>query len=402
MKPVEEEEEEEEEFEDEIILRRLFKEAEMDRAAKREEERQKRELRETELRRALVEKKPEGETGQERVRSRKFKAPPTPTYSNTFCVPEDSDTDSDSSEEENLDVVKSQEATDEKGEDSDGEPLWIPRGYKALDKDGRCKAGTEFDLPAWLNIDSVEEVDRLARVSNQRNMGLYAESTSSTFSTDRRYLPVISARVPKYSDRWPTKENIAHGLAIQQEYEKLDPRLAAYNCESMPGAVNKWKCNMAEDIVKQRETSAQMGEAKAVALPVEVLSVENTTVIEEVAATDMAVASIPLQESSEGRVNQSIQKARADAEKYKPKIPSGLRQGKNMSPINDKNVIAYMSLNVIMDTDVINTVMAIPDENIIPEVFLLNESPLPPKRPTGLDHPSFEEEVERAFAGLPY
>ena len=265
---------------------------------------------------------------------RKTPAASTPTFSNTFSYPEYSDSDSDEDEGDLPGLTK-----------CGAQPLWIPRGYKALAAGGQCDSGTEFDLPKWVKIRNPEEAVRLAEAWNDRVLG-----PDHRMAEDLRALPTVRLGVPLVLDSWLSQDEMADRFACQQEFEKVDSTLALTDDPESLAELDRRKAEQAEESVRQRKRGAKLEEARAQSRADEDTGPPNTS-------------PNTLLESSENRINQSLLKARAEAEKYKPRVPSGLRVGKNMSPIQDT------SQGVIDDADVISSMMGIPEEDIVAEEF---------------------------------
>jgi hypothetical protein len=293
---------------------------------------------------------------------RKTPAAFTPTFSNTFSYPEysDSDTDSDEGEEDLPGLTR-----------CGAQPLWIPRGYKSLAVGGQCNAGTEFDLPKWLKIRYPEEAVRLAEAWNDRVLGL-----DHRVAEDLRALPTVRLGVPLVPDSWLSQEEMADRFACQQEFQRLGSMGDCTDDPESLAELNRRKAEQVEESVRQRKNGAKLEETGARSRADRDTGPSNPS-------------PNPLLESSENRINQSLLKARADAEKYKPKVPSGLRVGKNMSLIQVRNVGAYASQSVINDSEVINSVIGVPEEDIVAEEF--------PQTP---NHQNFDQEVQNALAGL--
>ena len=274
------------------------------------------------------------------VVKRKTPVASTPTFSNTFSHPECSDSDSD-----------------EDGEDLHGitrcgaQPLWIPRGYKSLAAGGECNAGTEFDLPKWVKIRSPEEANRLAGSWNDRVLG-----PDHRVAEDLRGLPTVRLAIPLVADSWLSQEEMADRFACQQEFEKLGSVWDRTDDAESLAELNRRKTEQAKESVQQRKESAKLEEAWAPSRADRDAEPSNPS-------------PNPLLESSGSRINRSLLKARENAERYKPKVPSRLRVGKNMSPIQEKNEKACTSQDVIDDQDVISSMTGIPDEDIVAEAF---------------------------------
>jgi hypothetical protein len=112
---------------------------------------------------------------------------------------------------------------------------------------------------------------------------------------------------------------MADRLACQQEFEKP---ASVWSCTDDPNSLaelNRRKVARAEESVQQRKKAAELEE-------VEALSCDNGCAGPSISSLD------PLPELSVSRVNRLLLQAQANAERYKPKVPSGLWVVKNMSP----------------------------------------------------------------------
>jgi hypothetical protein len=196
-----------------------------------------------------------------------------------------------------------------------------------------------------VKIRNPEEAARLAEAWNDRVLG-----PDHRVAEDLRALPTVRLGVPLVLDSWLSQDEMADRFAFQQEFEKLDSTWARTDDPESLAELNRRKAEQAEESVRQRKRGAKLEEVRAQFRADEDAGPPNTS-------------PNTLLGSSENRINQSLLKARAEAEKYKPRVPSGLRVGKNMSPIQDK------SHGVVDDADVINSMMGIPEEDIVAEEF---------------------------------
>lgn len=230
-------------------------------------------------------------------------APSTPACSNTFSHPEYS---GDSDEEDEVEGLTRYGA----------QKLWIPRGYKSLAAGGECKYGAEFDLPDWVKIESSEEAVRLAEAWNDRVLG-----PNHRDAEDLRALPTVRLEIPWLTDRWLSQEEMADRFACQQEFEKLVASVRGRTDDPDSLAeLSKRMVAQAEEAVRQRKKAVEL--RTAVALSRDDGSAGPTT---------SSLNHLP--ESSGGGVNPSLLQAKANAERYNPKVPSGLSVVKNMSPM---------------------------------------------------------------------